>query len=568
MPSTPRLAKMALSFAVQVVPSGSGTSTVSRGMLISVTSDWSALMLASMIVSLLVPLPLARRARRCRGPAAAPSAGCSAGPGSGLAWRRLEADRRRSAGLLGEAGPGRRKTNASTAATPPAPPRRRPPASDSTQLALPGFWSWRADHCVPRASGCSGLRRRPAVDQLVVIARRPPVRPGGRAEWVPSAPCRARPGRSRRRRRSAGRARRSDAAHGRYRGRGGSARRGMGTSPRAAATSSSRSWARSSGVRGGGIAQALVATRWTWVSTGTAGRPKPKRRMIEAVLRPMPGSETSQSRASSSGWCPGTRGPSCRGSRRGPPPARAGCAAPWWAPVPRAECTSTSSSVGAASTSSQVDVPGAQRREGTERVGVGRVLRQDGQHQLADRVQPRPGPGRVARTARRAVRARRPPGASLATIGGALLRAWTAPARAFAPPLARALARISQGAPQRDARSAASGPRARRHWPAAARCRPSPLPGSSAGRRSAAPARTCRMRRAPLSPAPAPRTAGRPARCLVRASPATPIAALPDKGLLVRATLAGDHQVGALQRLGQSDHLGHDLDPRPHAWHS
>jgi hypothetical protein len=48
---------MALIFCCQIVPSASGTSTTSRGMLTRVISVWFALTLASMIESLFTPLP-------------------------------------------------------------------------------------------------------------------------------------------------------------------------------------------------------------------------------------------------------------------------------------------------------------------------------------------------------------------------------------------------------------------------------------------------------------------------------------------------------------------------------
>ena len=50
----------------------------------------------------------------------------------------------------------------------------------------------------------------------------------------------------------------------------------------------------------GGINPSRRATRCTCVSTGSTSSPKPKRSTSAAVLRPIPGSATSQSRA----WFP------------------------------------------------------------------------------------------------------------------------------------------------------------------------------------------------------------------------------------------------------------------------
>ena len=103
-----------------------------------------------------------------------------------------------------------------------------------------------------------------------------------------------------------------------------------------------------------GACPAASATRWTWVSTGIAGRPKANRSTIEAVLRPIPGSPTSHSRASSSGHSPEEAqvpGPVGRVVHLGQDVLDA--ASTWSGARPPGRMTSSSSSVGAASTASQ-----------------------------------------------------------------------------------------------------------------------------------------------------------------------------------------------------------------------
>ena len=149
---------------------------MSRGMPISVTFDWSGLMLATMIVSLLTPLLLARRASLLSRPSSRtvsrllnsswlrPGVGLAANEGDGV----------------GDASPasseGRSTRTASTAAiTPstatPATIGQRLPPDDA---AGPEGVDW---GLVMRAASRRLARQRllgrhPAVDQLIVVAGR------------------------------------------------------------------------------------------------------------------------------------------------------------------------------------------------------------------------------------------------------------------------------------------------------------------------------------------------------------------------------------------------------------
>ena len=288
------------------------------------------------------------------------------------------------------------------------------------------------------------------------------------------------------------------------------------------------------------------------MSTGIAGRPKPKSRMIAAVLRPIPGSAVSHSRASSSGHVP----------RKDEVPGAVGGGVHLGQHVLDAPRLRRRQAAGPDDVLELVGRRGehrvpvgiarAERGEGAERVRVGRVLRQDREHQLADRVDPRTGPGRMVVPLAQPIEhdVRQLP--ALPPIGRPLLRARAlrhGPMRAYG---ARQLQADADAACQPAGRGGQQalglGHRGRQvHRPVGDRLH-------DRERR--------RRRRAPPPGPRAPHSSDdrRAARPRQRGDAHGRLAL---ERLLVGASLAGDHEVGVLECRGQPDQLGDDLDAGP-----
>ena len=144
------------------------------------------------------------------------------------------------------------------------------------------------------------------------------------------------------------------------------------------------------------------ATRWTWVSTGRAGRPKEKSRTQAAVLGPTPGSSVSHDLASAMGMS-SSREASQSGPRRVAELGEQGLHA--WG-------LGSGQSAGSDGVFQFLDrgfkhgvpvrIALEEVLEGAAGVGVGSVLRQQGEDEFSDRIVGRP-PGRERRFADEAV---------------------------------------------------------------------------------------------------------------------------------------------------------------------